>query len=95
MCVLHTPKETTTAPNTRNSTSHAIFTISRHSRLQDFQRLAESRDFEHVQSGTQEQVAELDGLLLELRRLLGGRHAWFGGVEGNGPDRGRWAASCL
>lgn len=52
--------------------------------------LSQACDLEHVQASAKEQVAELDGLLLERRRgglVLNCRHVWNGDAE-RGPDQG-------
>lgn len=66
-----------------------------HRGLGDLERLAERRHLEHVQSGTQQQVGELDGLLLQLLGLGGGPGGGDCGDHGSltvlfrwGPDQG-------
>lgn len=76
-----TAQNTTARPDARHGAHHAVGPVGRHGRLHDLQRLAQGRDLEHVQTGAQQQVGELDGLLLELacaahaRGGRGGGHA--------------------
>lgn len=72
--------------------------MSGHGGLDDFQRLAQRGDLEHVQTRAEEQVAELDGLLLNLlHRGRGRHHCWSGHRTSVGdivcPDQGRSSAS--
>lgn len=64
-----TAENTTTVPNAAKSSSETITSVRRHGGLDDLQGLAEGGDLEQVQTGAQEQVGKLDGLLLELGRL--------------------------
>lgn len=53
-----------------------------HGGLDDLERLAEGGDLEHVEAGSEEQVGELDGLLLQLLLLRGrSRHGGDGGHD--------------
>jgi len=63
-----TAQNTTTAPNPGNGTGHAVLPVGSHGGLHDLERLPEGSDLEQVQTGAEQQVAELDGLLLELSR---------------------------
>lgn len=63
-----TAQDTTTAPDPGNGASHAILPVSGHGGLHDLERLPEGGDLEQVQTSAEQQVAELDGLLLELGR---------------------------
>jgi len=57
--------------------------VSSHGGLDDLEGLTEGGDLEHVETGAQQQVGELDRLLLQLRRLGGrGRN----GGDGSGHD---------
>lgn len=62
-----TAQNTTATPDPCDGTGHAVFPVGRHGGLHDLERLAESGDLEQVQTGSEEQVTELDGLLLERR----------------------------
>jgi hypothetical protein len=74
-----TAKNTTTAPNPSNGTGHAVLPVRSHGGLQNLQRLPKSRDLEQVQTSAEQQVAELDGLLLERSGGGDGRHVDLGG----------------
>lgn len=97
---LLTSKNTTAAPYPRHCTCKGVLSVGGHGRLDDFQRLSQSGDLEQVQPGTEEQVAELDGLLLDMgdtwgrfpgHSLSGHRKEVFVIVC---PDQGRrWASS--
>ena len=63
-----TAKNTTTAPNPSDGTGHAVLPVGSHGGLHDLERLPEGGDLEQVQASAEQQVAELDGLLLELSR---------------------------
>ena len=63
-----TAQNTTTAPNPGDRTGHAVLSVGSHGGLHDLERLAEGGDLEQVQTSSEQQVAELDGLLLERRR---------------------------
>jgi len=52
-----TAKNTTSTPNASQSTSEAVASVGSHCGLCDFQRLAQSRDFEHIKAGSKEKVA--------------------------------------
>jgi len=65
--VVLTPQNTTPSPYPTHTPHHAIRAVGRHGRLHDLQRLPERRDLEHVQPGAEQQIAELDRLLLDLR----------------------------
>lgn len=66
-----------------------------HGGLDDLEGLAESGDLEHVETGSEEQVGELDGLLLQSRRRRdgGGGHDDDGSLTEGGPDQGISGAS--
>lgn len=68
-----TSKDATTSPDTFESRREAIAAVGGHGRLGDLEGLTERGDLEHVEAGSQQQVGELDGLLLQLVRLVG-RH---------------------
>lgn len=63
-----TAQNTTTAPNPGDGTGHAVLPVGSHGGLHDLERLPEGGDLEQVQTGAEQQVAELDGLLLERCR---------------------------
>lgn len=84
--MLLTTKDTTTSPNAAQGSAKAVATVGSHGGLDDLERLAERGDLEHVQTGAQQQVGELDGLLLQLLGLPDG-----GGHSGDG-DHG--SATC-
>jgi hypothetical protein len=77
-----TAKDTTTAPNPSNGTGHAVLPVGSHGGLQDLQRLPKSSDLEQVQTSAEQQVAELDGLLLERSWGGDGRHVELGVSNG-------------
>jgi hypothetical protein len=64
-----TSKNTTTAPNSAQRASKGITSVSSHGRLGDLERLSQSGDLEHVETGPKQQIAELDRLLLWHRGL--------------------------
>lgn len=89
-----TAESTTTAPNPRNSAGHAVLSVRGHGRLHDLERLPEGGDLEQVQTRAQQQVGELDGLLLDLRRRGAGHGVAGGGCGhaaacGGAGDKGR------
>jgi len=84
-----TAQNTTTAPDPGDGTGHAVFPVGGHGGLHDLERLAEGGDLEQVQTGSEQQVAELDGLLLERRSADDGcasdlRHDGRGAVVSEG-----------
>lgn len=79
--VIHTAKNTTATPDTAEGLAEGVTTMRGHGGLDDLQGLTESGDLKHVETGTQEQVRELDGLLLELL-VRRGRHGAGGGGHG-------------
>lgn len=87
-----TAKHTTTTPYTAQGSREAVATVGSHGGLDDLERLAEGGDLEHVETGSEEQVGELDWLLLQLIALRGragdGRHDFGLGLTGRGPDQG-------
>jgi hypothetical protein len=94
-----TAQNTTTAPDPGNGTGHAVLPVGSHGGLHDLERLPEGGDLEQVQTGSEQQVAELDGLLLERRSANNGcagdlRHVGrYAERVDEWPDRGRRAAS--
>jgi hypothetical protein len=55
--------------------------------------LSQRGDLEHVQASAEQQIAELDGLLLELRRgghLSSGRHLVYGDALKGALTKGCW-----
>lgn len=64
-----TAQNTSSTPDSCDSSSEAVTAVGGHGGLGDLERLTERGDLEHVQAGSEEQVAELDGLLLDLLRL--------------------------
>lgn len=76
-----TAEDTAAVPDTAQRHREAVPAMSRHGGLGDLQGLSEGGDLEHIEPGAQQQVAELDGLLLELGGL-GGR----GGDDSGGHD---------
>jgi len=96
-----TAKNTTTAPNPSDGTGHAVLPVGSHGGLHDLERLPEGGDLEQVQTGAEQQVAELDGLLLQRgrggefrRRHIGGwgmLSSWMcGRTEAGGRLRCLW-----
>lgn len=73
--VERTAKDTTAGPNTSQRGSHAVAAIGSHGGLDDLQGLAQSSDLKQIEAGSEEQVGELDGLLLQLP----GDGCWGGG----------------
>lgn len=70
-----TAKNTTTAPYPRQSARKAVSSVCCHGGLDNFQRLTKGGHLEHVQASAQQQVAELDGLLFQLRRGIRGENS--------------------
>lgn len=62
----HTAENTTAGPDTSQRSSHAVAAIGSHGGLDDLQGLTQSSDLKKVEAGSEEQVGELDGLLLQL-----------------------------
>lgn len=90
-----TAKNTTSGPDTSQGSSEAITTVGGHCGLDDLERLPECGHLEHVKTGTQKQVGELDGLLLQLLFPIGTSD--IGGCDHGdrfrllkgGPDQGK------
>ena len=76
-----TAKDTTTVPDAAKGRGKAIVAVGSHGGLDDLQGLAERGDLEEVETGTQKQVGELDGLLFQLLRRWG-RDGGDGGGHG-------------
>lgn len=88
--VERTAKDTTAGPDAAQSGSHSVATVGSHGGLDNLERLAKGGNLEHVEAGSEEQVGELDGLLLQLPgdgRSCGGG----GGHDDSGSGTGEGA----
>lgn len=97
-----TSQNAASAPDAPKSSQEPITAVGGHGGLGDLERLAQGGDLEHVETGAQQQVGKLDGLLLQLLRFCAGRgrrdgrsdggrvgdHDCFGDYRKRGPDQG-------
>jgi len=77
-----TAENTSARPDAAQGSGEAVASMGGHGGLGDLEGLAEGGDLEHVETGAQQQVGELDGLLLKLVRLPNG------GGDGGDCDHG-------
>lgn len=83
-------QDTATGPDAAEGGAEPVTAVGGHRGLDDLERLAEGGDLEHVETGAEQQVGELDGLLLQLLGFPdGGGHG--GGSGGHVGSR----VSCL
>lgn len=75
-----TSQNAASGPDAPKSSHESIATVGSHGSLDDLEGLTQGGDLEHVETGAQEQVGKLDGLLLERLRSRAGR----GGGDGVG-----------
>jgi hypothetical protein len=79
-----TAQDTTALPDAAEGGAEAVGAVGGHGGLDDLEGLAEGGDLEEVQTGAEQQVGELDGLLLQGRipngsgNVCDGNHG-FGG----------------
>ena len=83
-------QDAATTPDAAESGAEPVTAVGGHCGLDDLEGLAEGGDLEHVETGTKQQVGELDGLLLQLLGLANG-----GGQGGSGGHVGSRRVSCL
>lgn len=77
-----TSKRATTTPDATEGSTKAVASVRSHGGLDDLERLAEGGDLEEIETGAEQQVGELDGLLLE-RLLRQRRRHGSGGCSGH------------
>ena len=68
-----TSQNAASGPDAPKSSHETITTVGSHGGLDDLEGLTQASHLEHVETGAQEQVGKLDGLLLKLLRSRAGR----------------------
>lgn len=86
-----TASHTTTGPDAAQGGHEAVATVGSHGGLDDLEGLTQSGDLEQVKAGSEEQVGELDGLLLQLLLRAGSRNGGDGGHDDGGSVDGEGA----
>lgn len=86
-----TAKHTTTGPDAAQGGHEAVATVGSHGGLDDLEGLAQSGDLEHIEAGSEEQVGELDGFLLQLFLRARSRNGGDGGHDDGGSVDGEGA----